>query len=1043
MKLAEFSVKNSVLVNLLSFLIIVVGIFSMYNLRKEAFPSVDYDMVTVTTSYPGAPAEDVEKFVTIPIEKEIKGISGIKEITSKSEEGISEIGIEIDPKTSDKEQVVDDIERAVDRVKNLPEGVKDDPVVFEIKSKEIPILEISITGNVSETEKRKYAESLEDLILDIAGVATVRRLGWQDEEFHLEVYPEKLQEYHVAINEIMQALSAKNITLPGGYLKTDSQEFNVRTAGEFNSVEEIENVIIRANDAGNWLRVKDVATVTSGFEERQFIARTNGSRSLGMVVVKNEAGDIIDVVERVKKNIDVFQKTLPENIKILTANDFSFYVKRRLGVLQNNGVIGFFLVTVVLFIFLDPIPAITTALGIPIALFITFFVMLWFGLSVNLVSMLGLILVLGMLVDDGIVISENIYRYVEQGMSPKEAAVRGTNEVIAPVTASVLTTFAAFAPLMFIPDIIGKFIKEIPIVVMVALGASLLEAFIILPSHLADFVRGGKHIHDRSEKANQKGWYRALNEFYIKVLKKALRNKYKVITGLALFFVGTIFFAFFIYKIKVILFTGEGIEEFYIRAEAPKSTSLEHMEELMLPVENLIESINKDELESFRTYIGSISEERGFDPNAKNGSHLGQITVFLTPMQGRKRDATEIIDSLRPKLEQIEGFEKLYFFKSKEGPPTGRAIEIGVKGEKFEILQAISNKIADYVGSLEGVSDVDTNYELGKRELRVMVNEEKAQKYFLTIDDIASTVRYAFKGGVATSVKPMKAEDEIEVLVRFPLEYRNDRSDFNHIFVQNKLGNLVPLSAVAEIQEYEGVYAITHLDGKRVIWVTGDVDGDKATSFSTNLAVKKAFADFSREHLGYSLKFGGEYEEQKETQANLLFSLVVAMFLIFIILTANFGSIVQPFIVMTAIPFGFLGIIIAFMIHGRPLSFFALMGAVGLAGIVVNDSIVLVDFTNNLRKKGKARFDSLIEAGQTRLRPVLMTTITTIAGLLSVAYGIGGGDPFLKPMGLAIIWGLFFATGLTLIVIPCIYAIIDDIAIKVFQHGTVRTPDRA
>jgi multidrug efflux pump subunit AcrB len=1039
MKLAEYSVKNSILVNLISFLIIFIGLFSMYNLRKEAFPSVDFDVVTVTTNYPGAPAEDVEKFVTIPIEKEIKGISGIKEIASKSEEGISEIGITIDPKTFDKEQVIDDIERAVDRVKDLPEGVKDDPLVFELKSKEFPVLEISITGNASETEKRQYAEALEDMILDINGVSNIRRLGWLDEEFHVEVYPDKLHELHVSINEIMQALRARNITLPGGYLKTKTQEFNVRTSAEFNTVEEIENVIIRANDAGNWLRVKDVAAVSKGFEERQFIARTEGSRSLGMVVVKNETGDIIKIVDKVNETVESFKKTIPDNIKITTANDLSFYVKRRLGVLQNNGILGFILVTVVLFIFLDPIPALFTAFGIPISLFITFFVMSWAGLSINLISMVGMILVLGMLVDDGIVVSENVYRYVEKGMSPREAAVRGTTEVIAPVTATVLTTFAAFGPLLFVPDIMGKFIKQIPIVVMVALGASLIEAFIFLPSHLADFVRGTKHIHERSERAQQKGWYQKINSFYVKVLSKALRNKYKVLTGLVFTFIGVLFFAFFIYKIKIILFTGEGIEDFYIRAEAPKSTSLERMEELLQPVEKMVASMSNDELDSYRTYIGSISEEHGFDPNAKNGSHLAQITVFLTPMQERSRDAKEIVDSLRPQLQKIEGFEKLYFFQPKEGPPTGRAIEIGVTGDNFETLQEISAKIVDHLKTVEGVSDVGTNYELGKQELRIIINEDKAQKYYLTIDDIASTVRYAFKGGVATSVKPLKAEDEIEVLVRFPQQFRNDETDFEKIYIENRLGNLIPLDAVADIRSYSGVYAITHLDGKRVIWVTGDVDGEKATSFSANQSVKEKFTGISHDYIGYSLKLGGEYEEQKETQANLLFSFIVALFLIFIILTANFGSMVQPFIVMTAIPFGFLGIIIAFMLHGRPLSFFALMGAVSLTGVVVNDSIVLVDFANNLRKEGKARFDSLIEAGQTRLRPVLMTTITTIAGLLSVAYGFGGGDPFLRPLGLAISWGLFFATGLTLIVIPCIYAMFDDIAVKLSRKGDVKT----
>ena len=1036
MKIAHFSVKNSILVNLISFLIIVMGLFAMLRLRKEAFPPVDYDIVTVTTAYPGAPTEDVEKFVTVPLEKEIKGISGIKEITSGSEEGLSVIGIKIDPKASEKDQVVDDIERAVDRVNNLPEGVKDDPVIFELRSKEIPVLEISLSGGESEFQRREWAETLEDLILNINGVATVNRLGWRDPEFHVEVDPNKLKEYYVSINEVMDALRSRNITLPGGHLTTDKEEFNVRTTGEFDSVDEISDVIIRANDAGNWLRVGDVATVVSTYEDQERIARTKGKRTLGMVVIKNETSDIIKVVEKVNRVITQFEKTLPEGMEVEVANDISFYVKRRLGVLKTNGAIGFLLVVIILFLFLDPVPAIMTALGIPIALFTTFFMMNAMGLSINLVSMLGLILVLGMLVDDGIIVSENVYRKIEQGVHPKEAAVQGTTEVIAPVTATVLTTFAAFGPLLFIPDIIGKFIRHIPIVVMIALGASLIEAFIILPAHLADFVRPGTYMHIKNgKKKAKKGWFQGVTKFYLKVLEFVLSHRYKVVLGLIFGFIFVIWFAVNVYKIKVILFTGEGIEDFYIRAEAPKGTSLEQMEELITPIEELVASLPESELDSYRSYIGSISNEMGFDPDAKNGSHLSQITIFLTPMQQRERTPKQIQESIRERLEKIEGFEKVYFFSPKEGPPTGRAVEVAIKGDKFAVMNIIAKQIMDYLSQVPGVSDVSTNYEYGKKELSIKVNEEKAKKFFLTIEDVASTVRFAIKGGVATSVKPSKAEDEIEVLVRFPEDYRNDITDFDKILVRNHDNNLVPLSSVATIEEKEGLYAITHLDGSRSVYVTADVDGDKATSLTVNQNLKSRFKDITKDFLGYSLKFGGEYEEQKETQANLLFSFVVALFLIFIILTAIFNSMVQPFIVMTAIPFGFLGIIIAFMAHGRPLSFFALMGAVGLTGIVVNDSVVLVDFINRLRISGKDRRESLIEAGQTRLRPVLMTTITTIGGLVSVAYGLGGGDPFLKPMGLAIIWGLFFATGLTLLVIPCFYAIIDDFVEKVLHKG--------
>ncbi len=1034
MKLAQFSVRNSLLINVLSLFILVAGFYSMMKMRREAFPQVNYDIVTINTIYSGAPTEDVEKLVTLPLEEEIRGISGIDKINSTSEEGISSIGIILDPSVKNKIKVVNDIQRAVDQVRNLPEGAED-PVVFELDTRELPILEISLSGDVSESERRLYAESLEDKILEIDGVASVNRIGWRDKEFWVEADPDKLKQNHVSIQEIMDALRTRNRTIPGGQLTTPTAEFNIRTTGEFTTSEEIEDVIIRANDAGNWLKVKDVAHVKDTFEDETRIAKVRGERATAMVVVKRELADAISLVREVHLTIDAFKQKLPEGMDVTITNDLSYYIKRRLSVLKNNGIIGIILVLLILFIFLDPIPAVATALGLPIAFFLTFIVMSIMGVSINLVTMLGLIIVLGMLVDDGIIVSENVYRYVESGMSPREAALRGTSEVMIPVTVTILTTFAAFSPLLFMTDIIGKFIRYIPIVVMVALAASLFEAFVILPAHLSDFVRV-KAKNASGKVKSEKKWLKGLVNFYTKTLNVALRFRYLVLLWLVL----CLAMAMWIVKNKmqIVMFAGEGIEYFYVRAESQKGTPLETLNKLIAPVEDLIATLDDHELDSFRTYLGSIEQEGGFDPNVKRGSHLGQLTVFLTPLQKRKRTPQEIIDALRPGLEKIKGFEKLYFFLPKEGPPTGNPVEVAVKGEDFGVLQKIADRFVKYLEPVEGVSDVNTSYDFGKKQLRVVVDEAKAKRYFLTVGKIAAAVRNTFRGGVATTIKPTKAEEEINVLVRFPKALREDLKAFDKILIPNQFDNLVPLSSVAQIEESEGVYKITHLDGKRVIYVTAQVDNKKATSLGVNLQLQKEFQDIGQQYLGYTVKYSGEFEDQQKSIKNLQTSFLFALAAIFIILVAMFRSLIQPFIVMMAIPFGVVGVIFAFYAHGRPLSFFAFMGLVGLTGIVVNDSIVLVDFINRLRIQGKERRDSLIEAGQIRLRPVIMTTVTTIGGLVSVAYGIGGGDPFLKPMALAIVWGLLFATGITLIAIPCIYAILDDITTLFFHRSMVK-----
>ncbi|OGX37164.1 MAG: hypothetical protein A3D87_07440 [Omnitrophica WOR_2 bacterium RIFCSPHIGHO2_02_FULL_50_17] len=1041
MRVAEFSIKNSLFVNLVSIFVVIAGLAAMFNLRRDTFPEVSFDVVTVTTAFSGASAEDVEKLINIPLEKELKGISGIKEMTSSAEEGLSVIGLEIEPGVKDKKRVIRDIEDAVERVTDLPSDIEDDPAVVEMRTKERPVLEISIAGNVDESRRRHYAEILEDRLLDVPGVAQIRRYGWRDREFWVEVDPAKLQEYHVSIVEVMQALQEHNVTVPAGQIRTDRVEYNVRVNAEVTQAEEIAEVVIRANDAGNWLKVRDVARVVAAFEDETQIARTNGKRTTAMVVVKSEDGDVISVVDKTHQVIREFEKGLPEGMEVILTNDFSYYVKRRLSTLVNNGMTGFIIVVLILFIFMEPVSAFLTAWGLPFSVFTTFFFMYCFGISINIVSMLGLIIVVGMLVDDAVIISENVYRYLEEGLDLKEAVIRGTQEVVVPVTGTIITTCAAFMPLLFMQDIIGKFIREIPLVVTIALLSSLIEAFFILPSHLYNFLSfkfkkwpQAAFTHRKNTKAQHR--FRVFQRHYVKFIDWILRHRGKSVVVMLLILAGSVYLWKF--HMKTILFTGEGIEQFYIRGEAPKGTPVETMEEMMFPVEKLVAALPRNEAESFRTYVGSVEEGHGFDPSARRAGHLGQITVFLTPIRGRDRSASEIANSLRARFPEVQGLEKLYIHVPKEGPPVGRDIEIGIKGEHPEIMQGIAGQFVDKLKTTQGVSDIETSYQFGKRQLRVIVDENKARQAYLTIHTVAQTVRQAIKGGVATTVKPDKADEEIDVLVRFPQEARKDVDVLKNILVPNTQGNLIPLTSVAKIVEEDGVYVISHLDGKRVIYVQASIDSKVTTAIEVNRMLQKEFEDIERIHPGYTVKYSGEFEEQMKSQKGLLIAFLVAMGFIFIILAAQFDSVIQPFIVMLAIPFGLAGVIYSFFLHGKPISFFALMGVVGLAGVVVNDSIVLVDFINYLRKKGKPLRICLVQAGKMRLRPVFMTSVTTVGGMVSLAYGFGGSDPFLKPLGLSMMWGLAFSTTMVLIIIPCVYSLMDELSVRVLGRPIVR-----
>ncbi len=1085
MKIAEFSVKNSLFINLVSVLIIIIGVISMYTLNREAFPVIEFDTVSVRTIYPGAPAEDVEKLVTSLLETELREVDDIEEMLSISREGLSTISLSMNPDIdeNDRRKIVNDIQKAVDRVTDLPHDIKARPVVLEVNSKIFPVINIGLSGNVNEQELQAIADNLKGELEEIDGVAKVSRRGYRDREFWVEPDMKKMSRMHVAIEEIMAALKDRNITVPAGTLKTQNEDFAIKTTGEFTTKEEIADVIIRANDAGNWLRVKDVAFVRHTFEEQTQINKNMGEKAVLLYVYKKEKGDAINVGDNTYKVLKSFRRKLPKEVVMKTYNDLSYYIKRRLNVLRANGIIGFILVVLILFAFLHSRPAIFTALGIPIAMATTLVFMHILGLTINLLTMFGLIIVLGMIVDDGIIIAENVYRYVEKGMSPKQAAIKGTGEVIAPVTATIITTIAAFFPLMYLGGIMGKFLRFIPLMVIVALCASVLEAFFILPSHLGDFLKPAKTANGEIRKTRKDikaifiitivsaiiGTAASLMTgsspvgviflillagacsmavkkypvldimigYYKKLLEKALLKRYTVAAGITAVLLICLFIIAFV--LPRAMFGSKGIEEFLVRAEAKVGTPLEKTNELLKPVEELISSMPEEYLQTFITTVGSIEAGRGMgDPNAKSGSHVAQIHVYLTPLQQRDKGPQEIMDELRPELEKIKGFEKLYFYKFKEGPPVGRDIEFNIRGDDMGKLRELAAALKQYMRGFEGVSDLSDSLSLGNRELRVVVDREKAKQAQLSVSRIALSLRNAFEGGIATSIRKTKAEEEINVRVRVPEAERTSRAVFDKLTIPNARGNLVPLKQVAHIELTQGLRSITHLDGKRYIQIAASVNRKKIKS---EVLVKKAlkkFDDIGKDYPGYSIRIGGEEKENREAFADLMLAFLIAVLAIFMILATLFKSLIQPFIVMLAIPFALIGVVIALLLHQEPLGLLAFIGIVGLAGVVVNDSIVLMDFINKLRREGVSRRNSIVQSGILRFRPVILTTLTTVAGLSTVAYGIGGFDPFLRPMALSISWGLAFATGITLIAMPCFYAIADDLSLKIARHPTVQ-----
>jgi len=1041
MSLPKFSVNQSLFINLVSAMLIIIGLLVMFGMNREVFPNVSFDIVSISTAYPGATPIDIEKLITVPIEKELKELDGIDEINSSSASGASYITVEIDPDESDKKKVVNDIKDAVDRVKDLPKDIYEDPITIEIDSKQYAIIEVSLSGDMSESKLRYYADALEDMLEDISGVAKATKSGYRDREVQIHLDPAKLKEFYVSFNEIEEALATRNVSIPAGEFNTDVTEYSVRTTGEFTTVKEVEDIIVRANDAGNWLRIKDIAVVKDSFKKEDIIYKTFGNRSINLLITKKASGDALNIVDKIKIKCGEFIKNCPDPLKISYVNDYSYFARRRLNVLGNNGWVSFLIVIAIMMIFLQYRVAIVTIIGIPIAFLATFIIMSTMGVTINLMSMFGLIIVLGMLVDDGIIVAENAYRYMEEGFSPRDAAIKGTEDVMGAVVAAVFTTIAAFSPLLFMTGLIGKFIRNIPMVLIIALIASLGEALIILPSHLADFVKVkiGADGKPRGLK-KEMPWFKRLVSVYTKIVETAVKKKWYVFTGTLIAAIVSIAIIILSFSgkgpLQFVLFPSAGINYFFIRAEAPIGTPLNKTNELIVPVEEIVAQIPAEEMDAFVTSVGNIQEDR-HDPFGGKASHLVQIAIYLKPEQDRKRSADQIIAELRKKTKGIKGFTEFRIDKPEAGPPVGKPVEVKARGEDFDTLDEIAFEYIDYLKTIDGTTDVTWDHKPGKEEIRIKVDHDKAQTAGLSIAQIAKTVRGVFEGIIATQIKPVKAEEETDVTIMFSKEVSNKDDVFDNIFIQNKYGNLIPLTKVASIDKVPGTTTIHHLDGKRVVTASSNLDTDKITSVKINKMLQKKFAGLKDKYFGYSIKYGGEQEESMKSLASLLEAFFYAFLVIYLILASFFRSLVQPFIVMLAIPFGIIGVVIAFIAHGVPMSFLAILGIVGLNGIVVNDSIVLVSFINKLRREGMNRYDSIIRAGQVRLRPVILTTVTTAGGLSTVAYGIGGKDPFLVPMALSICWGIIFATLLTLVVIPCVYSIVDDIAIKLTHHSSM------
>ncbi len=1049
-KLIEFSIGNPVIVNLLVLLIIISGLVSYVRLKRELFPDFSRRVVRIDTTYPGASPEEVEELITARIEDRVRNVDGLNEMLSTSREGHSEIRLRMQSDT-EMSRALGDVRAALDRVVGLPEGAEE-PRVSEVLST-IPVITVALSGDIPEQELREVAKDVRDELRRVDGVATVSIFGIRESRILIEIDPERLDQYRLSLDEIRAAVGNQNRNVPGGALKTARGEILVRTLGVAGGVGDVERMILRSTDTGHALTVADVADVRESFEDATMLARFDGKPSLNLVVVKELSGDTISVAERVRDSVAEIRKTLPGTVSLGIFNDFSVFIRNRLGTLGESGAIGLSIVLAVLCVFVRGRIALMTSLGIPFAVLGCLVLMSVYGLSLNMISAFGLILVLGLLVDDAVIVTENVYRYVEQGLPPKEAALQGTHEVAWPVVTTVLTTVAAFVPFLLIPGTMGFFMEPLPWVVTFALLLSLLEVLFILPSHLSDVitpayankVRRGERLWltrlrrrerlaglRRLHVSGQRTEFASLRHAYEKLLGVAVRWRYVAVT---LVVAGSVLLAAAAqYRVPFVLFREFESSQFFVNFETSPNAKLEDTEAVAVQAEGIVAGLPPGEVKSLSTTVGVAF----LDVNrVVRGSNVGQLTLELN--DDRDRSTAEVIGDLREKMERIPGITKLQFLGLQAGPG-GPDIEARIIGEDLESLRRLTGEVKGFLATLPGVRDIRDDLVAGKEELRISLKPE-GRTLGLDVRSIARQVQQGFQGAEASSIQ--RGDEDVPIVVRFPRDRRSHVDTVSRMKLTLPSGERVFLREVADIGTGISPSQINRDDRKRTLSVFAEVEAEKTTVVEATDALKRQFADVGRRYPGQRVVVKGERQEMEESLAALPQISLITLFVIYFVLGSLFKSFIQPFIVMAAIPFAFGGVVIGHLVMGENLSFLSLLGFVALAGVVVNDSLILVDFINRARRRGVSAYDSIIQSGVVRLRPVMLTTVTTIGGLVPLAFFATGQARFLSPMAISVVWGLAFATVLTLILTPCLYAMLDDakaIARRLFRVGAA-TPD--
>lgn len=1009
--LVKFFLDRPVLVKLIVLAFFVFGGSTIYRMQKEGFPNITFKSVFITTVYPGAAAGDVELNVTVPLEEAVEEVDGIDEIKSVSVDSISTIEAIVDENATEDElkDVYDDIEARISQMDNLPAELKSRPALEIMTSHDIPIIEIAFSGEYNEL--KKVLPGIKNRLKKISDVSAVDIIGLPDEELHILVDPVLARRYQVGLRAIYNAIRSRNIEGSGGTLESFIGEKKVVSVNKYKDYSEVLETYLRVSDLGYSLQLKQLASIDLVPEEINLRVRNNGQPGASMLIKKRKTADIIVTLNQVKAALE--KEKLPAGISYVLLNDQSTLTRSRLSLVTSNAALGLFLVTIILFLVFDFKTAFWTAFGIPFAFMGAFILLNFFDVTLNMLTLGGFIIVLGMLVDDAIIVAENIISYREKGLPPVQAAVEAVKDIWAPVLGAATTTMVAFTPLLALGGMPGQFIFIIPLIVILALTAALFDSYFILPVHLSH----GKHKKDETRK---KKLVIVLENFYRKALTRVMKIKYPVFGFFVLMLVGAIFTARFVLKQDP--FPQEAAESFTIKYTLEKGSSFEATRPVAERIEKYLKELPANETTGFSTRLGTHSASALTDRGSQH--NIGVTFVYLTPLGQRDRDIHQIMHSLREKINADSYLKKnarVIIELIRFGPPLGKDFEVRVSANDEKLRSKVTGQIKQKLSRQPGILSIEDDVLEGKNQLNVLLNYKALSMAGLSVEDIMTTLRIAFDGLIVTDL--ISLDKTVDFRLRFNEKGRANEKYIRSLPIQNYAGMMINLDPFVRLVEQPGQGEYRHVNGKRTTTVSGTLDKDKMSGEDVIFMIEKEFSEIEDVEITYA----GQPVETTKIFSDLGIAAAMALLGVYIIITLIFKSFFQPVIIMAAIPFGIIGVMLALLSHGLPISMLAGVGMVGLVGIIVNDSIVMVHTINKLKQAHDDSNESLVEGAVSRLRPILLTTITTVLGLLPTAYGIGGYDPFVAHICLAMSYGLLFATLVILFLVPVFFAMGHDI----------------